>query len=178
VSIPNAPAAAEDAEEVELDLTPGLLEETSDPVPMYFREMGTVSLLKREGEVAIARRIERGQMLVLKTLSRSPIVLKELLAIGEKLRKGTVSVKEIIRFDQEELTEEKVKNKTREILRIIDKIDKLYQVALKQAAKLAERTPRSKKRAYLRAKYKLARTRIAAEGCRANRLLAAAPLQS
>jgi RNA polymerase primary sigma factor len=158
--IANAPAAAEGAEEVQLDLTPDELEKNNDPVYMYFREMGTVSLLKREGEVAIAKRIERGQVLVLKALSRSPIVLKELLATGEELRKGTYSIKEIVRFDHEELTEEKIKNKTRQILRIIDKIDKLHQVALKQAAKLVERTPRSKKRTVLRAKYHLARTRI------------------
>jgi RNA polymerase primary sigma factor len=159
-SIANAPAAAEATEEVELDLTPGDLEKNSDPVHMYFREMGTVSLLKREGEVAIAKRIERGQVLVLKALSRSPIVLKELLATGEELRKGTYSIKEIVRFDHEELTEEKIKNKTRQILRIIDKIDKLHQVALKQAAKLVARTPRSKKCTFLRVKYHLARTRI------------------
>jgi len=129
-------------------------------VRVYFREMGAVSLLTRKGEVAIAKRIERGQMLVLKTLSRSPIVLKELLATGEELRQGTHSIKEIVRFDHDELTEEKIKNKTRQILRIIDKIDKLYQAALKQAAKLVECTPRSKKCAGLRAKYQLARTRI------------------
>ena len=159
-SIANALATAEAAEQVELDLTPGELEKNSDPVRVYFREMGAVSLLTRKGEVAIAKRIERGQMLVLKTLSRSPIVLKELLATGEELRQGTHSIKEIVRFDHDELTEEKIKNKTRQILRIIDKIDKLYQAALKQAAKLVECTPRSKKCAGLRAKYQLARTRI------------------
>src|SRR5713226_4121456 len=73
------------AEEAEVDLTPGRLEKTNDPVRMYLREMGTVPLLTREGEVAIAKRIERGQMLVLKTLSRFPIVIKELVAIGEEL---------------------------------------------------------------------------------------------
>ncbi len=147
------------AEEVELDLTPGTLEKTNDPVRMYLREMGTVALLTREGEVAIAKRIERGQLLVLKTISRSPIVLKELLAIGEELRKGTRSIKEIVQFDDEELTEEKIENKTRQTLRIIDKIEKLYQTALKQAVKL-ERTPKAKKRAYLRGRYQLGRTRV------------------
>ena len=73
-------------DEVELDLTPGLLEKTNDPVRMYLREMGTVPLLTREGEVAIAKRIERGQMLVLKTITRSPIVVKEMVAIAEDLR--------------------------------------------------------------------------------------------
>src|SRR6266849_10213464 len=112
-----------------------------------------------EGEVAIAKRIERGQLLVLKTISRSPIVLKELLAIGEELRKGTRSIKEIVQFDDEELTEEKIEHKTRQTLRIIDKIEKLYQVGLRQAVKL-EHTLKSKKRAYLRARYQLGRTRI------------------
>ncbi len=147
------------AEEVELDLGPGTLGKTSDPVGMYLREMGTVPLLTREGEVAIAKRIECGLMLVLKTITRSPIVLKELLAIGEDLRGGSRSIKEIVQFDDEALTEKKIENKTRQTLRIIDKIEKLYQTALKQAARL-ERMPRSKKRVYLRARYKLARTRI------------------
>jgi len=153
------PKEAVTAEEVELDLTPVVLEKTSDPVRMYLREMGTVPLLTREGEVAIAKRIERGQMLVLKTISRSPIDLKELLAIGEELRKGTRSIKEIVQFDDEELTEEKIENKTRQTLRIIDKIGNLYQTALKRAAKL-ENTPKSKRCASLRAKYALERTRI------------------
>src|SRR5947209_886905 len=146
-------------EELELDLTPGTLEKTNDPVRIYLREMGTVPLLTRESEVAIAKRIERGQMLVLKTTSRSPIVLKEMLAIGEELRKSTHPINEIVRFDDEELTEEKIENKTRQVLTIIDKIEKLCQVALKQAAKL-DRTPTSKKRAYLRARFRLGRTRV------------------
>src|SRR3989440_11637786 len=147
------------AEESDLDLTPGMLEKTNDPVRMYLREMGTVPLLTREGEVAIAKRIERGQLVVLKTITRSPIVLKEMLAIGEELRKGTRSIKEIVQFDDEELTEEKIENKTRQVLKVIDKIEKLYQLALKQALKL-ENTPKAQKRGYLRARYALARTRI------------------
>jgi len=147
------------AEEADLDLTPGALEKTNDPVRMYLREMGTVPLLTREGEVAIAKRIERGQLVVLKTITRSPIVLKEMLAIGEELRKGTRSIKEIVQFDDEELTEEKIENKTRQVLKVIDKIEKLYQLALKQAVKL-DNTPKAQKRGYLRARYALARTRI------------------
>src|SRR6266852_9369875 len=146
-------------EEVDLDLTPGILEKTKDPVRMYLREMGSVPLLTREGEVAIAKRIERGQMLVLKTISRSPIVIKELLAIGEELRKDTRSIKEIVELDEEKLTDERIENKSRRALRLIDKIEKLYQTAFKQAAKL-ENTGKSKKGAYQRARYALARTRI------------------
>jgi len=145
--------------EVELDLTPGALEKTNDPVRMYLREMGTVPLLTREGEVAIAKRIERGQLLVLKTITRSPVVLKEIMAIGDDLRQGARSIKEIVQFDDEELTEEKIENKTKQTLKQLDRIAKLYLQALKQALKL-ERTVKSKKRAYLHAKYAVARTRI------------------
>ncbi|MGH9728811.1 MAG: RNA polymerase sigma factor RpoD [Candidatus Acidiferrales bacterium] len=145
--------------EVELDLTPGALEKTNDPVRMYLREMGTVPLLTREGEVAIAKRIERGQLLVLKTITRSPVVLKEIMAIGDDLRQGARSIKEIVQFDDEELTEEKIESKTKQTLKQLDRIAKLYLQALKQALKL-ERTAKSKKRAYLHARYAVARTRI------------------
>jgi RNA polymerase primary sigma factor len=145
--------------EVELDLSFGAAEKTEDPVRLYLREMGSVPLLKREGEVAIAKRIERGQMLVLKTVSRSPIVLKELLAAREELRKGTRSIKEIVRFDEEELTEKKIEKKIRDTLHILDGIAGLYDTALKQAARL-ERTPRSNRRGGQRARRQLARTRI------------------
>jgi RNA polymerase primary sigma factor len=143
----------------DLDLTPGTLEKTNDPVRMYLREMGTVPLLTREGEVAIAKRIERGQLLVLKTISRAPLILKELLQVGEDLRNGSRSIKEIVQFDDEELTEEKIEQKTKETLKQIDKIAKLYLLAMKQAAKL-EKVPRSKKRPYLRARHAVARTRV------------------
>src|SRR6266849_1612060 len=147
------------AEEAELDLSLGTQGKTDDPVCLYLREMGTVPLLTREGEVAIAKRIERGQLLVLKTISRSPIVLKELLTIGEELRRGTRSIKEIVQFDDEELTEEKIENKTKKTLKVLDKIAKLYGDCLKAAAKL-EHLPKSKKRPYLHAAYQVARLRI------------------
>ncbi len=149
-------AASEDGD---LDLTPGTLEKTNDPVRMYLREMGTVPLLTREGEVAIAKRIERGQLLVLKTITRAPLILKELLQVGEDLRTGSRSIKEIVQFDDEELTEEKIEAKTKETLKQIDKVAKLYLVAMKQAQKL-DKIPRSKKRPFLHARYALGRTRV------------------
>src|SRR5665811_1581456 len=88
-------AEMEEGEEVELDLTPGALEKTNDPVRMYLREMGTVPLLTREGEVEIAKRIERGQLRVLKAISRSPIVIREIAALGEDLEKGVRSIKAV-----------------------------------------------------------------------------------
>ena len=158
IDIKDEPASSA-SEDGDLDLTPGTLEKTNDPVRMYLREMGTVPLLTREGEVAIAKRIERGQLLVLKTITRAPLILKELLQVGEDVRNGSRSIKEIVQFDDEELTEEKIEQKTKETLKQIDKVAKLYLLAMKQAAKL-QKIPRSKKRPYLRARYTLARTRV------------------
>ena len=106
----------EEGEDVELDLTPGALEKTNDPVRMYLREMGTVPLLTREGEVEIAKRIERGQLRVLKALSRSPIVIKEILALGEDLKRGVRSIKELVAFDEEEITDEIVQARLKILL--------------------------------------------------------------
>jgi RNA polymerase primary sigma factor len=145
--------------ESDLDLTPGSLEKTNDPVRMYLREMGTVPLLTREGEVTIAKRIERGQLVVMKSVTRSPIVIKELIAVGDDLRKGGRSIKEIVQFDDEELTEEKIANKTKQTLKHIEKIAKLYDTGLKQAAKL-EKTPKAKKKQWVNAKWDVARTRV------------------
>jgi RNA polymerase primary sigma factor len=148
------------SEESELYLAPRPSDTSNDPVRMYLREMGVVSLLTREREVAIAKRIERGQLLVLKTISRSPIVVKELIAVGEGLRQGTRRIKEIVKFDEEELTDEILFARTRSTLRIIDKIEKLYAVGLKQAVRLRT-APKSNKRAYRTARWHVARTRVA-----------------
>jgi len=146
-------------QELELDLTPGVLDKTNDPVRIYLREMGLVPLLTREGEVALAKRIERGRLLVLKTITRSPIIIKELLELSKDLREGTRSIKEIVVFDDEELNDEKVEKKARQILNVLEKIATLYEIALKQAARLAH-TPKAKKRSHLHARYKISRTRI------------------
>jgi RNA polymerase primary sigma factor len=114
----------EEGEDVELDLTPGTLEKTNDPVRMYLREMGTVPLLTREGEVEIAKRIERGQLRVLKAISRSPIVIREIVALGEDLKRGVRNVKEVVIFDEEELTEDVVQARVRSTVARIDALVK------------------------------------------------------
>jgi RNA polymerase primary sigma factor len=156
---PEADPKEELAAEAGLDLSFGVDPKSQDPVRIYLREMGSVPLLTREGEVVIAKRIERGQLVVMKAITRSPIVIKEIIAVGEGLRKGVRSIKEIVQFDNEELTEEKIANKTKQTLRQIEKIAELYKTALKQAKKLAK-TPKSKKQSYLRVKWAVARTRI------------------
>jgi RNA polymerase primary sigma factor len=114
----------EEGEDVELDLTPGTLEKTNDPVRMYLREMGTVPLLTREGEVEIAKRIERGQLRVMKAISRSPIVIREIVALGEDLKRGVRNVKEVVVFDEEELTEEVVQTRVRATVGRIEALGK------------------------------------------------------
>jgi len=111
---------AEEGEDVELDLTPGTLEKTNDPVRMYLREMGTVPLLTREGEVEIAKRIERGQLRVLKAISRSPIVIREVIALSDDLKRGVRNVKEVVIFDEEEITEEILQARVRQTVGRID----------------------------------------------------------
>jgi len=159
IEAPEADLKEDDPVNGELDLSPGTLDKTNDPVRMYLREMGTVPLLTREGEVAIAKRIERGQMLVLKVISRSPLVWKELLGIGEDLREGRRSIKEIVQFDDEELTDEKVKEKTQQTLRGIDRVAKLYLEVLKLGQQ-AERSSRLRKRVSARKRWGLSRRRV------------------
>jgi RNA polymerase primary sigma factor len=137
-------AELEDGEDVELDLTPGTLEKTNDPVRMYLREMGTVPLLTREGEVEIAKRIERGQLRVLKAISRSPIVIREVAALGEDLKRGVRNVKEVVIFDDEELTEEVVQTRVRATVTRIDVLVKHQKKIAQLEEKLAAPAPATK----------------------------------
>ena len=149
--------AEELGEDVELDLTPGAMEKTNDPVRMYLREMGTVPLLTREGEVEIAKRIERGQNRVLKALSRSPIVIRELLAMGEDLKKGVRSIKEVVTFDEEEITDEIVQARLNEFTGKIDELAKAYKKAMQVQEKFAEISQKKNPKPYRRLRNKLAR---------------------
>ncbi|MGA1983044.1 MAG: RNA polymerase sigma factor RpoD [Acidobacteriaceae bacterium] len=136
------PEAGEESEDVELDLSPGTLEKTNDPVRMYLREMGTVPLLTREGEVEIAKRIERGQNRVMKAISRSPIVIREIVGLGEDLRRGVRNIKEVVTFDEEELTEEILQARVRSTVGRIDVIVKHQKKLVLLEEKLA--TPHGK----------------------------------
>jgi len=149
--------AEEGSEDVELDLTPGAMEKTNDPVRMYLREMGTVPLLTREGEVEIAKRIERGQLRVLKALSRSPIVIRELLGLGEDLKKSVRSIKEVVTFDEEEITDEILQNRLNEFTGKIDDMAKLYKKAGVLEEKYVEVSQKKKPKDHRRARRHLAR---------------------
>ena len=137
----------EEGEDVELDLTPGTLEKTNDPVRMYLREMGTVPLLTREGEVEIAKRIERGQMRVMKAISRSPIVIREIAALGEDLKRGVRNVKEVVVFDEEELTEEVVQTRVKATVVRTDTLVKHQKKIAQTEEKLEAIAPGNKAKA-------------------------------
>ena len=157
----------EEGEDVELDLTPGTLEKTNDPVRMYLREMGTVPLLTREGEVEIAKRIERGQLRVMKAISRSPIVIREIVALGEDLKRGVRNVKEVVVFDEEELTEDVVQARVRSTVARIDALLKhqkrIAQLEEKQAASAKPSVKEARKTRWLIAREKVFVSRIVRE---------------
>src|ERR1700692_1862799 len=151
---------ARDTEEVELDLTPGAAESTSDPVRVYLREMGASPLLTREEEVEIAKRIERGQVTSLKALSRSPIVIQQVLAIGEDLKRGLRSIKDTVVFDEEEITDEILQKRVEDITGRIDTLNKHYKSASCLAEKLATISAKKKPREYRRCRGQLGREMV------------------
>jgi RNA polymerase primary sigma factor len=147
-------------EESDVDLTPGALDKTNDPVRMYLREMGTVPLLTREGEVEIAKRIERGQIQVLKALSRSPLVIQEMLVIRQDLETGERSTKEVVVFNDDELTEERIAEQKREVIATINEMERLQKKTL-QLQEKRDSIARSKRpRDYRRYHLAQARHRI------------------
>jgi RNA polymerase primary sigma factor len=154
----------EEGEDVELDLTPGALEKTNDPVRMYLREMGTVPLLTREGEVEIAKRIERGQLRVLKALSRSPIVIKEILALGEDLKRGVRSIKELVAFDEEEITDEIVQARLKDFVGQIDDIGKSYKKAQQLEEKVEAVKQKKKPKESRKVRWALGRAQVQVSG--------------
>jgi RNA polymerase primary sigma factor len=150
----------EEGEDVELDLTPGTLEKTNDPVRMYLREMGTVPLLTREGEVEIAKRIERGQMRVLKAISRSPIVIREIVALGEDLKRGVRNVKEVVVFDEEELTEDVVQARVRSTVTRIEALIKHQKKIAALEEKQAAANSKTSQREQRRTRWAIAREKV------------------
>ncbi len=143
----------------ELELAAGT-EKTNDPVRMYLREMGSVPLLTRAGEVEIARRIERGQNAVLKALARSPIVVKVLLKTGEALRRNEKSIREVVVIGEEEISEGVLQQRLEKILAAIDHVGRLQKKCQQLRQKLLA-IPRNKKpKEARRLKFALFRARI------------------
>ena len=136
-----------DEDDLDLDLSAGALDKSNDPVRLYLREMGVVPLLTREGEVTIAKRIERGQIKTRKAISRSPIAVERLLKIGTDLLSGRQSIREIVTFsEQAELSgeEDKAEEYLRWTLEGIDNVRQSYDRALKMLAEFREEQKKAK----------------------------------
>src|SRR6266700_4575 len=128
---------AEEAEEPgELDLVQEINDKTNDPVRMYLREMGSVPLLTREGEIELAKRIERGQAAVRKALSRSPLVIREILAMPENLQKDPFVVRDILVMPDLVVTDEDIARHGEELTSTITEIEKHYRKAQQFRQKL------------------------------------------
>ncbi len=153
----------EGAEELELDLTPGALDKTNDPVRMYLREMGTVPLLTREGEVEIARRIERGKLAVIKSISRTPLIANRVIELGDQLHGGDRTIRELVIFNDEEITDERIQERSRQVQKQIEGVRRARAGAEKLEEKLRN-TPKGSttrdKRKYRRARWAAMRARV------------------
>jgi RNA polymerase primary sigma factor len=164
----------EDSEELlETDLGQDFSDKTNDPVRMYLREMGTVPLLTREGEIELAKRIERGQDAVRKSLSRSPRIAREILNLGEDLARSAVAVGDILLLPDVVVNEESIEIQKEEILQAIEEVGRTYRKAQQFRQKLLA-IPRSMKPKQHRAlRYCLARTTV-----RISRLIRSIPFSS
>jgi RNA polymerase primary sigma factor len=140
---------------------------------MYLREMGTVPLLTREGEVEIARRIERGQRAVLKSLARAPLVIQEVIAMGDEVARDAISARDVIQIADPILTDELVEEKRQEFTLAIEEIARCYRKILQCRQKLQAIPRAMKPKQYRRQQWDLGRLVI-----RTSRLLRAVKFQS
>ena len=147
------------SEGTELDLTPSAIDKTNDPVRMYLREMGTVPLLTREGEVEIAKRIERGKLAVIKSISRTPTIARTIIRLGEQLGSGERTIRELVIFQDEELTDDRIADRARQVSRQIGAVATKRTESQKKEAKLTTILKRDKRR-YRRYKWRALRARV------------------
>jgi RNA polymerase primary sigma factor len=118
-----------------------------------------VPLLTREGEVEIARRIERGKLSVIKAISRTPTIMRRVLQLGDDLKNDQRTIRELVTFSDDELTEDKLEDRKREVLRQIEAVRKA-RAALQKAEEKLLPVPRKDKRKYRRARWKVLRARV------------------
>jgi RNA polymerase primary sigma factor len=157
-----------EAEDVYLGPTAEPVDKTSDPLRVYLREMGTVPLLTRQGEIDIARRFERGHFRALKAISRSPLAIQEVIALSSDLERGIRSIKGVVVFDEEEITDEIVAARLQSTLALIKQMVGHYYKAsaLEEKLKSVSRTKNPK--LHRRYRWGLARHKVAVSQCMRN----------
>ncbi|MCL4794127.1 MAG: RNA polymerase sigma factor RpoD [Bryobacteraceae bacterium] len=162
-----------DGDEAPDDQAAEVVDKTNDPVRMYLREMGTVALLTRDGEIDLAQRIEHGQRLVLRTLSRSPLVIRESIRIAAEADEDTLSLREVLAGPDLLTSDEELGRLREEYLRAMEEIGKHYRKLQQLRLKLLA-TPRTTKPKQHRAvRWQLARAMV-----RLSRLFRAVDLSS
>src|SRR5712692_153285 len=152
---------ADDVDEFgDIDLTQDFSDKTNDPVRMYLREMGTVPLLTREGEIELAKRNERGQWAVRKALSRSPLVIREIIQLGEDLRRGTTSVKDVLVLPEFVITDADFTAQNEDLLAKIEDIERYYKKTQQYRQKLQAISRGMKPKQHRSLRYGLARNMV------------------
>ncbi len=145
-----AEEAEEGGEHAEIDLTPGPVGRTEDPVRLYLREMGKVSLLTREGEIALAKRIEDGKEEVVKAILGTNLAIEKIRLLREELRKGLVMVKEVVDLPDEEFPEDREEDLLKNLIRDLGSLDRLLrerEKIVQQVRKLKARHAGKKRKA-------------------------------
>jgi RNA polymerase primary sigma factor len=151
----------EDGEEFgDLDLAQESSDKTNDPVRMYLREMGTVPLLTREGEIELAKRVERGERNIRKALSRSPLIIREILRMAEDLRRDPAPIREILSLPELLYTDESLVESLQEFLATAEEIDRQYRKAQQLRQKLLAIPRGLKPKQHRTVRYSLARTMV------------------
>jgi RNA polymerase primary sigma factor len=146
--------------EIELDLDSAIPDASTDPVRLYLQEMAATSLLTREQEVEIFKRIERGQRRTLKALSRSPFALRQVLTIGQDLKCGLRSIRDIMIFDDVDITDEMLHERVDEVSGRIAELLEYSKRTESLSARLRRIPSKKKAREYRRCRWELAREKV------------------
>ena len=136
----------EGSDDSELDLTPSAIDKALDPVRMYLRQMGTVPLLTREGEVEIAKRIERGKLSILKAISRTPTIAKAVVRMGEQLTSGDRTIRKLVIFQDDEVTDARIDRRARAVRAQIEMVRKTRLDVVRREKKVRTIPKREKTR--------------------------------
>ncbi len=174
VDLDGAPAELEEPKDFEkkeddtddladLDLSPGTVDKSNDSVRVYLREMGMVPLLTREGEIELAKRIERGEGAVRKALSRSRLIIQIVLDTGHAVERGVLSVLDVLQAPEPQPgrdEEEAVLQLKREFLEAAQSIDKLYRKALLSQQKLISTSRSMKPKQYRKLRFEHGRLMV------------------
>ena len=144
----------------DLELASDFSDKTNDPVRMYLREMGTVPLLTREGEIELAKRNERGQWAVRKALSRSPLVIREIIQMGDDLTRANTSIKDVLVLPEFVITDEDFSAQTEDLLAKIAEIEKYYKKSQQFRQKLQSISRAMKPKQHRGLRYGLARNMV------------------